>query len=302
MTRRKVLLTGAAGTISSQLLPALRERYDLVCLDVTKDAGHGVIDDVVIADLANPDIDAYREHFAGVDAVIHNGFTWSPGRDSGAPLQWLPDDERRPGTPDGYYTERTNVDMVFHVLKLALEENIRRVVVTSSNHAADWYETKLHHGAMDMVGPDSYPASDNFYGWAKVAYEQLGFVFATGRFGCPVENIHIRIGAPRPIRWRDIDDNPVSFRRDLGAYISSRDLCQLYIKSIETEDIRDDGGVPHQRFYGISNNTRAFWSIANARRIIGYAPEDDSEILFAEDRLAHIADLGGRTMGECATP
>ena len=80
MTRRKVLLTGAAGTISSQLLPALRERYDLVCLDVTNDAGHGVIDDVVIADLANPDIDAYREHFAGVDAVIHNGFTWSPDR------------------------------------------------------------------------------------------------------------------------------------------------------------------------------------------------------------------------------
>jgi len=24
-------------------------------------------------------------------------------------------------------------------------------------------------------------------------------------------------------------------------------------------------------------NTRAFWSIANARRIIGYDPEDDSE-------------------------
>ncbi len=61
MIRRKVLLTRAAGTISSQLLPALCERDDLICLDVTNDAGHGVIDDVVIADLANPDIDAYRE-------------------------------------------------------------------------------------------------------------------------------------------------------------------------------------------------------------------------------------------------
>lgn len=297
MTRRKVLLTGAAGTISSQLLPALRERYDLVCLDVTNDAGHGVVDDMVIADLANPDIDAYREHFAGVDAVIHNGFAWSPGRDSAAPLQWLPDEKRPAGTPDGYYTERTNVDMVFHVLKLALEESIRRVVVTSSNHAADWYETRLHDGALDTVGPDTFPATDNFYGWAKVAYEQMGFVFATGRFGRAVENVYIRIGAPRPIRWRNIDDNPVSFRRDLGAYISPRDLCQLYIKSIETEDIRDAGGVPHQRFYGISNNTRAFWSIANARRVVGYSPEDDSEILFAEDRLAHVAELGGRTMG-----
>ena len=31
------------------------------------------------------------------------------------------------------------------------------------------------------------------------------------------------------------------------------------------------------------NNTRAFWSIANARRVIGYDPQDDSEIKYAAD-------------------
>lgn len=35
--------------------------------------------------------------------------------------------------------------------------------------------------------------------------------------------------------------------------------------------------------YGVSNNARTFWSITNARKIIGYAPEDDSEVRFAED-------------------
>ncbi len=292
MTRRKVLLTGAAGTISNQLLPVLRERYDLVCLDVTNDTGNGVIDDVVIADLGNPDIDAYREHFAGVDAVIHNGSHCDPNRVSTAPLQWLPEDRRPAGTPDGYYAERTNVDMVFHVLKLALEENIRRVVITSSNHAADWYETKLHRGAMDMVYPGTYPLSNNFYGWAKATYEHLGFVFATGRFGRAVETIHIRIGAPRPIVGADLADNQVSYRRDLGAYISPRDLQQLYVKSIETEDIRNQDGVPFQVFYGISNNARAFWSIANARRVIGYAPEDDSERLYADDIREYLTAPG----------
>ena len=148
---------------------------------------------------------------------------------------------------------------------------------------------------MDVVGPDAHPASDNFYGWAKAAYEHLGFVFATGRFGRAVDNVHIRIGAPRPIRWQDIDDNPVSFRRDLGAYISPCDLSQLYIKAIETDDIRNADGVPHQVFYGISNNTRAFWSIANARRVIGYAPEDDSEAAFAADIHTHLAGRTGRT-------
>ena len=53
--------------------------------------------------------------------------------------------------------------------------------------------------------------------------------------------------------------------------------------SIETSSIEDEWNVPFQIFYGISNNTRAFWSITNARQVIGYAPEDDSEVRYAED-------------------
>ena len=127
MAKRRVLVTGAAGTISGQLLPAFRERYDLVLLD--RDDSDGIRG----ADLTDPDVDAYREHFRGVDAIVHNGFQWRPEGRTAAPLQWL--DDQPPGAPDGYYTERGNVDMVFHVMKLALEENVRRVVVTSSNHA-----------------------------------------------------------------------------------------------------------------------------------------------------------------------
>lgn len=33
-------------------------------------------------------------------------------------------------------------------------------------------------------------------------------------------------------------------------------------------------------FYGISNNTRMFWDISNARQVIGYEPKDDSEQAF----------------------
>jgi uronate dehydrogenase len=35
--------------------------------------------------------------------------------------------------------------------------------------------------------------------------------------------------------------------------------------------------VPFAVVYGISGNTRAYWDIANARRELGYAPEDDAE-------------------------
>jgi hypothetical protein len=148
---------------------------------------------------------------------------------------------------------------------------------------------------MDMVGPETYPRSDNFYGWAKATYEHLGFVFATGRLGRAVENVQVRIGAPRPIRAEDFTGDETSYKRNLGAYISDRDMQQLYAKSIETENIRNADGIPFQIFYGISNNTRAFWSIANARSVIGYAPEDDSEMVFAEDIRRHITS-NGRTL------
>ncbi len=282
MAKRRVVVTGAAGYISAQLMPEFRRRYDVVPLDVAT----GKRDDVIAADLTDPDLESYRRHFRGADAIVHNAYTWDPARSGQHENQWLPserDPSPFPASMDGYVDERTNVDMVYRVLRLAVEESIPRVVIASSNHAADWYEGKLHHGLMQSVGPETLPLSDNFYGWAKQAYEHLGFVFACGRFGRPVESVFLRIGAPRPIAGPRVPGDLIGYRRDLGAFISPRDITQLYVKSIETPDIRNADGVPFQIFYGRSNNTRAFWSIANARDAIGYAPEDDSEVLFADD-------------------
>jgi hypothetical protein len=78
-------------------------------------------------------------------------------------------------------------------------------------------------------------------------------------------------------------------RRALAAYISDRDMQQLFVKSIEAGDIRDERGVPFQIFYGVSDNHHAFWSITNARRVIGYEPEDNSEVRFADWIQKHIA-------------
>jgi nucleoside-diphosphate-sugar epimerase len=166
--------------------------------------------------------------------------------------------------------------------------------MASSNHAADFYEHAIWRRQLDMIGPDApRPLSDNYYGWAKEAYEHLGFVFASGGGGRPiVEVVQVRIGAPRPIpveRYFNAErDDPVAYTRDLGAYISPRDLAQLFVKAVETPDIRNEWGVPFQVVYGISGNTRAFWSIANARRVLGYEPEDDSEVVYARDIAARL--------------
>ena len=290
MSKKRVLLTGAAGYVSSQLLQVFRDRYDLVLLDIVDETRYGKLEGVVHVDLTDPNIDSYREHFKGLDAIVHNGFYRTEGHIAGAPWQWIAD--RPKGNPDGYYAERSNLDMIFHLFKLAQEEGMPRLVITGSNHATDWYESIIHQGRMDMIGPETFPLSDNFYGWGKATYEHMGFIFATGRFGDPIENVHIRIGGPRPFVAENYTYNLVSFRRELGAYISERDLQQLYVKSIETEDIRNAHGIPHQVFYGISRNTRAFWSITNAREVIGYEPEDDSELLYAEDIRKYVTEAG----------
>ena len=272
MTSKKVVVTGASGYIASQLLPALRDRYELVLLDTRREDRNGrTVEGIEIADLSDHDLEPYRNFFSGADAVVHLAFNRSPEGDKQARQQAY------------YLAERVNLDLAQHVYQVSMEEGVRRVVVASSNHAADWYEHLLRARKLEMLTPADNRLSDNWYGWGKAAYELMGFLYATGSQGSKLQNIQIRIGAPRPIPAAESEVDIVRYKRDLGAYISPTDLQQLFVKSIETETIDDEHGIPFQVFYGVSNNARAFWALENARKVIGYQPEDDSEIAFAAD-------------------
>jgi hypothetical protein len=277
----KVLVTGATGYIASQMLPRFREIYELTLIDVKDTGPQGAkVPGATITDLTSPDLNRYRELFRGVDTVVHLGF--HRGRDRSAGTY----------TINSYEDERTNVDMAYNVYKVAHEEGVRRVVVASSNHAADWWEPLIHQGRVDMVTPETYPLSDNFYGWAKATYEHLGFLFACGHFGRKLEIVQIRIGAPRELKLADYGNDRARYTRDLGAYISARDLTQLFEKSIECPTIDNEWGVPFQIFYGISNNARNFWGLANARHVIGYDPQDDSEVRYWKDIASFLMHEG----------
>ena len=269
----KVVITGASGYVAGRVLPALRERYDLTLLDVKTTNREGEeVAGITVTDLLDRDRDTYREHFRGADAVLHCGFT------------------RSANPEDRFWSEHDNVKMAYNVYQTCIEEDVRRAVVISSNHAADYYENLIWSDRMEVVTPDMVPLSDNFYGWAKASYELLGFAFATGKVGGgrKLEVVQLRIGGPRET---DIDrassDDLKKLHRGLGAYLSVRDQVQLTVKSIETENIEDENGVPFQIFYGISGNSHNFWSLANAKRVIGYQPEDNSAIKFA-DRIDEI--------------
>jgi nucleoside-diphosphate-sugar epimerase len=294
-----VLITGAAGYIASYILPAFRERFDLRLVDNRDRDGLGrPVEGLQVRDISDLSrMDEYRDLFRGVDAVVHLAFM----RASDSSLH------------SRYLAERGNVDMAYMLYQLSLDEGVRRVVVASSNHAADFYERPLRAKQLDMVYPDSpRPLADNFYGWSKSAYEELGFVYASGVAGGPtvgevrpedrprqLEVVQIRIGAPRDLASTTAvqrPDDPLTFHRDLGMWVSPRDLAQLFVKSVEARNIEDAYGIPFQVFNGMSANTRSAWSLANARAVIGYEPQDDSEVVYADEIRRIILEPTRETM------
>ena len=296
MTKKKrLLMTGAAGYVADQMLSRFREKYELVLLDTsTKNRRGEEVEGVNMIDLIDEDRTRYAHFFEEVDAVIHLAY------------------KRRTGQPlDHFYDERENVQMAYNVLRSSYDSGVKRVAIASSNHASDFYEHALiHERKLEMLDPYRLALSDKFYGWAKATYEHLGFLFACGAMGDVgsglSENlvagnlntsrkmgvVMVRIGAPRNLDPQEYEGNSVGFKRDLGAYISPRDITQLFEKCIEVENIENEYGVPWQVVYGISNNTRAFWSLSNARKVFGYEPKDDSDILFAEASKSIISEAG----------
>ncbi len=298
--KRTLLVTGASGYIAERLLPELRRRYALRLVDARdRDRRGRRVAGVTLADLSDPDRRRYRALFRGVDVVVHLGYR-NPGR-------WAADATAL----DLFDVELENVRMAQNVFRSGLESGVRRVVMASSNHAADWYEHALiHEGRRELVSPADLPLSDNFYGWSKAAYELLGFVYASGSLGRKLEVVLLRIGAPRDVSARHYVRGRLAeqhvgprgsalanFKRDLGAYLSDRDLRQLVRRAIETPDIRNEHGVPWAVVYGISGNSRAFWSLESARRILGYAPRDDSEVRYADGVRRHLTGPTARARG-----
>ncbi len=279
--KKRVVVTGACGRIIERVLPGLSEHFDLTLVDVRDTNFDGEpVPGVRTIDLLDNDRAAYRELFRGHDAVIHSGFVRS-GTGGAAGTG---------GGPQDFWSEHDNVRMAYNVMQACVEAGVNRAVVVSSNHAADFYEPLIHSGDVFGVTPDTIPYSDNYYGWAKICYESLGYLFATGREtgGVRLENVQLRIGAPRDT---DLDSIPAGdirrMRRALGAYISMRDEVQLFVKSVTAPDIRNEFGVPFQVFYGISANSTRFWDISNAKRVIGYEPQDDAVVVF-RDQIARI--------------
>lgn len=238
MSKKKVLITGAAGRIGQVLRDGLKDRYDLRVLYNRTVLPQQDTEEIQVGSIT--DLATMEKAVSGCDAVIHM---------AGNPSTQAPFEDVHEQNSLGTYC----------VYEACVRQECARVVFASTNHVTGEYEKEGIYTTPDMpVRPDS------FYGASKAHGEALGRYYADN-FGLGV--ICLRIGSFQPaesVTGRKGD-------RILSTWLSPRDTVQMCWRGIEATQVKF--GI----YYGISGNKRAYWDLQNAIDELGYAPEDNAE-------------------------
>jgi uronate dehydrogenase len=152
---------------------------------------------------------------------------------------------------------KANIEGCYNAYEAARRNKVPRFIFPTSNHAVGLYRRD------ETIDHRVYPKPDGRYGVSKVFGEALGSLYAD-KYGLRV--LCIRIG--------NVNERPIDKRR-LSIWVSPRDLGQLVSIGVEHPDLR------FEIVYGVSDNKRAWYDNANARRL-GYAPQDHAEDYAAE--------------------
>lgn len=195
---RRLLDTGAAGRVATQLLPGLADRYELRLIDHVGDGGAPVSPDLVAGELTDRDLLA--EVLESVDAVVH--------------LAGNPD----PGSSWSQLRE-PNVEAFAALLGVARDREGRRVVFASSVHAMGAHEGG-HRWPVDPAWP---PAPCCAYGATKAFDEALARVYA---YRSEMSLIGLRFGLCVP--------DP-SLAQAAAGWTAPADLQQVVLRTLETD-------------------------------------------------------------------
>ncbi len=267
-TKRRVLVTGAAGNIGSYFAEHNGGKYDLRLMVRGDEERREEIEpfgEVVEADLA--DLPRLKEVCTGMDTIVH--LAGDPG-------------------PSSLWADllQTNIIGTYNVFAAAKTAGVGRVVYASSIHAVSGYPADVQVKATEPVNPGDLYGVSKCFGEALCRYmaEQEG-----------VSAVALRIGAFQPLETVK-EEQGLSL---LDGFVSKRDLNQLLHRSIDAEDLK------FAIFHGLSDNRFKRLDISDARERIGYAPEDDAtehlpmvkDLHLRETVISHSGREGGGESG-----
>lgn len=171
---KRLLITGAAGSLGSHMRTRLAHLADTIRLSDMGDMGEaGPNEEIVSCDLG--DRKAVEDLVKDCDGIIHFG-----GQATEAPWSTV---------------RNANIDGVYNLYEGCRIHGCNRVVFASSNHAVGFYK-------QDQVIDNSvYPKPDGLYGVSKVFGEMMASMYHE-KFG--IETASIRIGScfPEPRNHR----------------------------------------------------------------------------------------------------
>lgn len=249
---RRVLVTGAEGTIGTAVREHLGERYVLVALTREPQPYESHVADIA-------ELDAIRPAFEGVDAVVH--LAASPAIET----PWAD-------------VLRNNLVGTYNVYEAARLAGCGRIVFASSNHAVGMFEVEAapeiyEPGDPRVVDHNAEPRPDSLYGVSKLYGEALGRLYHE-RYGLSVFNL--RIGSVRAEDDPTLpSSNPLLDLDEAGrharmraVWLSRRDCAELIAACLDAED------VTWAVVYGVSANPGRFWDLEHARELLGWEPRD----------------------------
>jgi nucleoside-diphosphate-sugar epimerase len=267
-TRRRVLVTGAAGNIGAYFAEHSHQNYDLRLmvhkLDQRADALRQ-FGEVVTGELN--DLTKLKELCRDIDTVVHLAGDPDPGAAWASLLE-------------------SNIIGTYNLLVAAKAAGCRRVIYASSIHAVSGYPADVQVKTSEPVNPG------DLYGVTKCFGEALGRYMAEQE-GLSV--IALRIGAFQPIEAAR-EEGSIWM---LDAFVSQRDLNQLIQRCIDVESIS------FAILHGLSDNRFKRLDISDARALVGYQPQDDlteenpklKQLQLGEQVSAHSMADGERPSG-----
>ena len=246
----RVVITGAAGRIGSDVVNELSASHELLIIDRRAVNGRKSL----VADLSRPPAtftwknwlgsksSGWSDEFKDAQVVIH----LAANAQISAPWEKV--------FPN-------NIQATWNVLEAAAKHRVPRVVFASSNWAVKAVETKLAPSCYDPGGPkidsETPPFSLTAYGLSKAFGELAGRMFVDE--GKLESFVAVRIGSYNP--------TPSTDEIERARWIGVEDMRRLFRHCVEAE-LKGFHVV-----YAVSAQTTAPYDLTHTRDVLSWAPQ-----------------------------
>ena len=251
----RVIITGAAGEIGSQVVEELASSHELRLIDLRPVKSRGSI----VADLSRRPVTSgwrrwfksrssrWNEAFEGTQVVVH----LAANSQSLAPWEKV--------LPD-------NIQATWNVIETAARYQVPRVVFASSNWAVKAVENRLAPSCYDPTGPKIDSETPPFvltdYGLSKAFGELAGRMFVDE--GKLESFVAVRIGNYQP--------KPSTDEIKRARWIGVQDIRSLFRRCVEA-DLKGFHLV-----YGVSAQTTSPYDLSHTRQTLSWFPQQYSTV------------------------